>query len=30
MIHEKRKFVIDYIKNTYNVDLEKIAELIGE
>ena len=30
LIHEKRKFVIDYIKNTYNVDLEKIAELIGE
>ncbi|HJA14158.1 MAG TPA: putative zinc-binding metallopeptidase [Candidatus Butyricimonas faecavium] len=30
LIHEKRQFVIDYMKNTYGVDLEKIAELIGE
>lgn len=27
LIHEMRKFVMDYMKNTYNIDLAAIAEL---
>lgn len=30
LIHEKRQFVIDYMKNVCHVDLERIAELIEE